>query len=161
MRTDNVELIVAGITLDKNEDNPRILLRSRDDAITLSLCTGAFEAGAIIVEMEKIKSSVPFTHDSFADFLTRHGFKVEHLLLHTFLGDNCLAKMVYRKGLRKYAADMRPSDGIALAIRLGAPLYVSSREEALKFNSEMGGCREEDRSVLLLGEGKLYSSCLH
>jgi bifunctional DNase/RNase len=161
MSTDIIELVVAGITLDRNEENPRIILQSRGGEITLTLSTGPFEAGAIIVEMEKIKTPVPFTHDSFAGFLTRHGFRVDHILLHSFMVDTCLAKMVYRKGLRRYAVDIKPSDGIALALRMGAPLHVSASEDALRFNAGLRHRGGDDRSVLLLGEGKLNSSFLH
>jgi len=163
MKNDVIELQIAGITLGGSEDNPRVILQSRDRDFTIYLPVGPFEAGAIIVEMEKVKTPVPLTHDSFAGFLTRHGFHVDHLLLHTFMGENCLAQMVYRKGLRKYAVDINPSDGIALAIRLGAHIYISSREKSMYLTSGQGitDGRGRDHEILPLGDGKLQSFCLH
>jgi hypothetical protein len=153
MKPDMTELTVVGISLDRNTENPRIILRSKDGFLTGSLSIGSFEAHAIIVEIKKVKLSEPLTHDTFAQFLTRHGFRMEHLLLHSFSDDSCLADLVYRKGLKHYAAGIRPSDGIALAVRLGAPLFILSHERALWNDARVRFCSDggEERDILYLG----------
>ncbi len=156
-----VEVFVAGISLDKNDENPQVLLQNEDGTLALSFGTGAFEAGAIIVEMEKVRTPAPFTHDSFAGFLTRHGFKLDHLFLHSFVLDTCSAEMVYRKGLRRFTSGIKPGDGIALALRLGAPLYVPASERALGIAPWAGLAAPEERSVLLVGQARLHSHFLH
>lgn len=165
MKKDMVELTVAGISLDRNADNPQVILRSRDRDFTLALSIGPFEAGAIIMEMEKVKPAAPLlTHDSFAGFFTRHGFRVDCLLLHTVVHDTCLARMIYHKGFRKYDTEIRPSDGIALAVRLGAPVYISSGEKAKYETWRMPTERDvpgEEREFLFLGDGGWPGSCLH
>jgi hypothetical protein len=161
MKPDMTELTVVGISLDRNADNPRIILRSKDGFFTCAIAIGPFEANAIIVEIKKVKLSAPLTHDTFAHFLTRHGFRMEHLLLHSFLADSCLADLVYRKGLKRYATGIRPSDGIALAVRLGAPLYVLNHERALWNDTQVRSCEEqEDQDILYLGNQKWHTTHL-
>ncbi len=115
-----------GIALDGDNGLPTIILRSLDMKKILPLEIGPFEASAIIIEIENVHPSRPMTHDLLAELCTRHKLRLLHLTLYQKLGNDYLARITYKKGFRRYTVEVRPSDGIALAIRLGTPILVSS-----------------------------------
>ena len=62
-----------------------------------------------------------------AQFLNRHRFIVERLEIYDMIADKYYARLYYRKGSRHYWLEIRPSDGLALAVRLGTPIFVPDR----------------------------------
>ncbi len=119
-------LSVAGVALADDGDTPLVLLRDSADGRYLSVPVGAFEASAIIIEIEGIKPPRPLTHDLFAELFSRHGFKFIAFGIYARGDEGFLGKILYRKGFRSYSMEVRPSDGIALALRLGAPIRVEA-----------------------------------
>ena len=120
-----VRLAVAGVALDDETDAPTVLLRSDSGASMLSVPVGAFEASAIIIEVEGLKPPRPLTHDLFVQLFSRHAFRLQRFELYGRGEDGYLGRLRYRKGFRSYSMEVRPSDGIALALRLGAPIEAS------------------------------------
>ncbi len=117
---------MAGLSLQKESQMPLILLV--DDANRLfSLPVGPFEANSIIVEAEGIKVPRPLTHDLFVAFLKRHGFKIKYMEIYGVEEEKFLARVIYRKGIMSFSMDIRPSDGIALAIRLGFSIFIDDK----------------------------------
>lgn len=120
---ERIELSVKGIALDKESHLPILLLVESDGQRILPVPIGPFEASAIIIQLEDIEPPRPLTHDLLADFIVRHGFKVDAVEIYGYLGDKLLARILYRKGFRAYRAEARPSDAIALALRQDAPIF--------------------------------------
>jgi bifunctional DNase/RNase len=116
------DLVVQGIALDERSQLPVILLNEPVRDRTLPVQIGPFEASAIIMELEGIHPPRPLTHDLFAAFFSKHRFEMMNLTITGLLGDRAAAHVEYRKGIRRYSMDVRPSDGFALAIRLGAQI---------------------------------------
>ncbi len=125
MMPNTVRLAVAGVALDDETDAPTVLLRSESGAAMLSVPVGAFEASAIIIEVEGLKPPRPLTHDLFAALFSRHAFRLKCFELYARGEDGYLGRLRYQKGLRGYTMEVRPSDGIALALRLGAPIEAA------------------------------------
>ena len=126
MKKEVQEFTIIGIALNGESGLPTVILRSADTKSLLPLGIGPFEASAIIIEIENVHPSRPMAHDLLAELFVRHKLRLLNLTIYQKLENDYLARITYKKGIRRYTMQVRPSDGIALAIRLGAPLLVSS-----------------------------------
>ncbi|MAG14141.1 MAG: hypothetical protein CMN78_06050 [Spirochaetales bacterium] len=121
-----LQFTVKGIALEQKTRLPLVLLHNAVKNILLPLHVGPFEASAIIVEMEGVQPPRPLTHDLLAQIFSKHKFKLMGVEVYRCLEDKQLARIRYRNKLSTYTMEVRPSDGIALAIRLSAPIYVEN-----------------------------------
>jgi len=119
-----LELRIRGVYME--DEQPIVILEDRVTDRKLMVPVGAFEASAIILEMEGISSPRPLTHDLLAQFFEEGGFTLEEALFFGESADDVRARLVYRKGLRRFVKELRPSDALALAMRLGGPLKAES-----------------------------------
>lgn len=116
---------VRGVALNQENQVPIVLLHNTKKNLLLPLVVGPFEASAIIIELENVQPPRPLTHDLLAQFFQKHGFRLLQLQIYGRLDDRYLARIHYRVRLSTHTMEVRPSDGIALAIRLEAPILVS------------------------------------
>jgi len=158
MAADLVEVHVHRVVIEGGDGLPVVILLDRDRDAGLALPVGPFEASAIIIELEGISPPRPLTHDLLAELFREGGLSLERAELYGELGSGGwrglpdslglafpeggfraagapLARLVYRRGLRRREREVRPSDAIALALRLGAPIcaergLLGSRAEA-------------------------------
>jgi len=119
-----VELKVKGIALDQKSGMPLILLSETEGQRLLPIWIGPFEASSIILQMEGVRPPRALTHDILALMFRRHGFRVRHLEIYGTTENSYLAKLIYRRRLRTYTIEVRPSDGIALALRTGGVIFA-------------------------------------
>ncbi len=119
-----VELKVKGMALDQKSGMPLILLSEAEGQGLLPIWIGPFEASSIILQMEGVRPPRALTHDILALMFRRHGFKVKHLEIYGTTENSYLAKLIYRRRLRTYTIEVRPSDGIALALRTGGVIFA-------------------------------------
>ena len=136
-----VMLQVRGVRVDDLDTAPIVLLADSSQRLQLHLPVGPFEASAIIVEVEGISAPRPMTHDLLADFFSEAGFALDSMELFGRAGENLRARLVYHHKSKRLVKEIRPSDGIALALRLGAPILadfalLSSRQ--IKASAELG-----------------------
>lgn len=136
MDKDFVDVRVHGVFAAPGEGAPLVLLVDGEGEAGLPVPVGPFEASAIIIELEGISPPRPLTHDLLADIFRESGLLLERAELY---GDPegvarlehgasaPLARLVYRRGLRRAAREVRPSDAIALALRLRAPILAERR----------------------------------
>ena len=115
-----VALKIRGFLLDQ-DNMPIVMLAEESGPRLLPLWVGPSEASAIIVELEKIRLPEPLAHDLLANLFLRHGLRMERLEIYGS-PEGYAARIVYRCGLRRRTLQARPSDGLALAVRLGAPI---------------------------------------
>ncbi len=119
-----IEMTVGGLTLDPVTKTPIVLLRDRDNKIALPIWIGLLEATAIATELEGIKMARPMTHDLLRNILGQVGASVDRVEI-TDLRDNTYYAAIHlRLGDQVLAIDSRPSDAIALALRLKSPIFV-------------------------------------
>ena len=116
---------VKGIALEEKSRLPLVLLYNEQDNILLPLSIGPFEASAIIVEMEGVQPPRPLTHDLLAQIFAKHHLRPLTIEIYACIDDKQLARIKYRSRFKTHTMEVRPSDGIALAIRLDTPILVS------------------------------------
>ncbi len=146
-----VALKIRGFLLDR-DNMPIVMLAEEAGQRLLPVWIGPSEASAIIVELEKIRPPEPLAHDLLAVLFQRHGLRMERLELYPRPEDCSYgARIVYRQGLRRCVLETRPSDGLALAVRLGAPIL--GEEELLSASqlpALLHGLAGSPRRVLFL-----------
>jgi len=119
-----LEMKVRGLALDPMSNMPIIILRDEDDKRSLPIWVGIFEANAIALELEKIATPRPMTHDLIKNILEAIDARVLKVMV-TDLKDNTFFAVLHLQvGETEYTVDSRPSDAIALALRVAAPIYV-------------------------------------
>jgi len=115
---------VVGVAYDECRDTPVVLLREDRDGQVLFLPVGAFEASAVIMSAEGLVSPQPTVHDVLARFFTRQGIHLERFELWGTAVSGYFGRFLYRQGWLRHTQDVRPADGIAVALRAGAPIVA-------------------------------------
>ena len=119
-----LEMKVRGLALDPMSNMPIIILRDEDDKRSLPIWVGIFEANAIALELEKIATPRPLTHDLIKNIREAIDARVVKVMV-TDLKDNTFFAVLHLQvGETEYTVDSRPSDAIALALRVAAPIFV-------------------------------------
>jgi bifunctional DNase/RNase len=119
-----VEMKVRGLALDPVSNMPIIILRDEEEKRSLPIWVGIFEANAIALELEKIATPRPMTHDLIKNVLETLDVQVVKVVV-TDLKENTFYAVLHLKlGGAEYTVDSRPSDAIALALRVAAPIFV-------------------------------------
>ena len=123
-----IEVKIGALIMDPNTNTPIVVLKGIESDTILPIWVGAFEANAIALEIEKIVPPRPMTHDLLRNFIVETGFKVTHITI-TDLRDNtfyALIELVNEKG-NMTILDARPSDAIALALRMDCAIFVEQK----------------------------------
>ncbi len=135
-----VEMKIKGLMVDPVSNMPIIILRKPDTNVVLPIWVGIFEANAIAMQIEKIQSPRPMTHDLLSSVISSLDARVEKVVV-TELKDNTFFAVIHLlRGVTRVEIDARPSDAMALALRVGAPILV---EESVLERSTMSG-EEQD-----------------
>jgi bifunctional DNase/RNase len=93
----------------------------------LIIQVGVFEGTAIIQGMNKIPTRRPLSHDLLVSLIRHLGGEIQYLVIHDLVENTYYGQIkLLRKG-REIGVDTRPSDGIALCVRVGAPIFVDER----------------------------------
>ena len=91
----------------------------------LPIIIGAFEAQAIALELEKIQPPRPMTHDLLRDTFEAVEVEVTEVVIDELREGTFFAKIRYRHDGEEHQLDSRPSDAVALAVRVDAPIFVA------------------------------------
>jgi len=119
-----IEMKVAGIMMDPVNSTPIVILRDDKNKYTLPIWIGVTEASAIMVELEGIKVPRPNTHDLIKAILKNLNIPVIKVEI-TELKDNTYYALLYLKvSGKEIKIDSRPSDAIAVAVRMSVPIFV-------------------------------------
>ncbi|MGH8649442.1 MAG: bifunctional nuclease family protein [Burkholderiales bacterium] len=119
-----VEMKVRGLALDAVSNMPIIILRDEEDKRSLPIWVGIFEANAIALELEKVAPARPMTHDLIKNILEALEARVLKVVVTDLKENTFFAALHLQLGETEYTVDSRPSDAIALALRVAAPIYV-------------------------------------
>ena len=101
-----------------------VTLKEKGGTRTLKIIVGDFEAQAIALGLENIKPPRPLTHDFLISLSDISDLKLERLVINDLKQNTFYAELYVSKGGVQYKIDTRPSDGIAVAVRLGLPIYI-------------------------------------
>ena len=119
-----LEMKVRGLALDPLSNMPIIILKDEEDKRSLPIWVGIFEANAIALELEKIATPRPMTHDLIKNILETLEARVLKVVVTDLKENTFFAVLHVQLGETEYTVDSRPSDAIALALRVAAPIYV-------------------------------------
>lgn len=119
-----IEMRIKGLMIDPISQMPIIILKDPNGDAVLPIWVGLFEANAIALQMEKISTPRPMTHDLMKNILTQLDARIEKIVI-TDLKENTFYATLHLdcKGT-PVTVDSRPSDAIALALRAEAPIFV-------------------------------------
>lgn len=147
-----VEMRVRGLAVDAGSRQPVVILMDGTETRFLPIWIGVFEADAILLALEEIKVPRPATHDLMKSLVEQLGARLDRVVIHALdeKTSTYFANLVLqRPGQADLEVDARPSDSVALALRLGAPIFVSeevlaksSVQDKAKINKEMEDFRK-------------------
>jgi uncharacterized protein len=124
-----LEMKVKQLALDPLSNMPMIILRDEEEKRTLPIWVGLPEANAIALELEKVPTPRPMTHDLIKNILESVHATVSKVVVNDLRENTFYAVIHLRLGSADITVDSRPSDAIALALRVEAPIFVD--EEVL------------------------------
>lgn len=124
------EMKIRGLLMDPSTNAPIVLLKDVETETMIPIWVGPFEANSIASEIEKVAPQRPMTHDLLRNVINQFGGEVRRVIV-TELKDNTFYAVIeIRAGDRAIIVDSRPSDAIALALRVDCPIFV--REEVIE-----------------------------
>lgn len=123
-----VEVKIGALIMDPNSNTPIVVLKSVEADTILPIWVGAFEANAIALEIEKIVPQRPMTHDLLRNLIIESGLSVKRVIVNDLKDNTFYALIEMANGSDDIISlDARPSDAIALALRLDCPIFVDQR----------------------------------
>jgi bifunctional DNase/RNase len=138
-----IEVKIRGLMMDPNSGTPIVILKDVNSETLLPIWVGAYEANAIALEIEKIATQRPMTHDLLRNLIVEMGARVERVVV-TELRDNTFFAVIEMRSNNGdfMMLDSRPSDAIALALRADCPIYVN--EEVIQASHSLTGEQTEE-----------------
>jgi len=121
---------VKALIVDPIANMPVVILRDADDKSFLPIWVGVFEANAIALQLEDVRTPRPMTHDLLRQALDRLGATLERVVVTKLHENTYYAEIHLSTAGGPVVLDSRPSDAIALALRTSSPVFVE--EEVLE-----------------------------
>ena len=142
-----MEMEVQGLLLDPASETPVLLLHSVGTKVVLPIWIGQVEANAIAMALEGILEPRPMTHDLMRSIFLELSVELLRVEVWALREGTFYGRLRLRRGSEESQVDARPSDGIALAVRMGAPIWVAQEvlEQALEL--ELASAGEENERL--------------
>ena len=125
-----VEMKIRGLLMDPVTNTPIVILRDSGSETVLPIWVGVYEANAIALEIEKVSTPRPMTHDLIKNVLAGLDARVHKVVVTELKDDTFYAVIWMEREGKIISVDSRPSDALALALRVDCPIFVE--EEVLK-----------------------------
>ncbi|HTY41354.1 MAG TPA: bifunctional nuclease family protein [Thermoanaerobaculia bacterium] len=125
-----IKMEIKGLLMDPVSNMPVVILRDTEKGHFLPIWVGLFEANAIALEMEKVATPRPMTHDLLKNVLAELDARVEKVVINDLRENTFFARIHLARKDSTLSIDSRPSDAIALALRSQAEIFVE--EEVLE-----------------------------
>ena len=119
-----VEMRIKGLMIDPITQMPIIILKDPNGDAVLPIWVGLFEANAIALQMEKIATPRPMTHDLLKSVLTHLDASIQKIVISDLKENTFYAVIHMVHNGDTLLVDSRPSDAIAVALRADAPIFV-------------------------------------
>lgn len=123
-----VEMKIRGLMMDPVNNTPIVVLKDVNGTAILPIWVGMYEANAIALEIEKVATPRPMTHDLIRNLLFGLEAVVKKIVVSDLKEDTFYAVIWLEREGQMISVDSRPSDALAIALRLDCPIYV---EEAV------------------------------
>ena len=122
-----IEMRVMGIALDTRTGSPIVVLHDKDNRKALPIWIGSAEASAIIRKIENLSVARPMTHDLIIDIIEKTGYVLDRIEINDVEKETYYATLqLVNDAGNIVKIDSRPSDAIAVAIRVDAPIFVTA-----------------------------------
>ena len=139
-----VEMKIRGLMMDPVTNMPIVILKDVSGATVLPIWVGVYEANAIALEIEKVSTPRPMTHDLIKTLLLGLNTGMRKVVVSELKDDTFYAVIWLDRDGELISVDSRPSDALALALRLDCPIYVE--ETVLKsFEGGLVDVRQSQR----------------
>jgi bifunctional DNase/RNase len=125
-----IELSLVGVRVELPSNQPIVLLKEADGDRYLPIWIGAVEATAIAFALQGIQTPRPMTHDLMRDLLSQADIGVERIVISELVDQTFFATIRVTTSGEPSEVSSRPSDAIALAVRISAPIFAA--EEVLE-----------------------------
>lgn len=122
-----VEMKIRGLMMDPVTNMPVVILKDADGGSVLPIWVGVFEANAIALEIEKVQTPRPMTHDLLRNVLFGLDTQVRKIVVTELKDDTFYAVISLDQNGSTMTIDSRPSDALALALRTDAPIFVDEK----------------------------------
>lgn len=121
---DMVEMKVEGLVFDPLTNTPIIILKDSEGGKSLPIWVGYPEATAIALEMESVAPPRPMTHDLIKNLLSGLNASINYIVVSDLKNNTFYAVISLNTSGETVEVDSRPSDAIAVALRVNAPIFV-------------------------------------
>lgn len=122
---EKIRLEIIGMSYSQSQSGAyALILGEKEGKRRLPIIIGGFEAQSIAIELEKIKTPRPLTHDLFKTFAESFNIHISEVIISKFSEGVFYAVLVCSNGKKQLEIDSRTSDAIALALRFGCPVYT-------------------------------------
>jgi hypothetical protein len=129
-----VEMKIRGLMVDPVTNMPIVILKDVNGASVLPIWVGMYEANAIALEIEKVSTPRPMTHDLIKSLLLGLNTGLRKVVVSELKDDTFYAVIWLDREGELISVDSRPSDALALALRLDCPIYVE--DSVLKYSKQ-------------------------
>jgi uncharacterized protein len=140
-----IEMDLAGVRVELPSNQPIVLLKEREGERYLPIWIGAAEAAAIALSLQGVVTPRPMTHDLMKNILEEMAVQVSEIVITELRDGTFFAVINMQRNGSAFEISSRPSDAIALAVRLNTPIYAS--EEVLSEASILIPNGDEEEEV--------------
>jgi uncharacterized protein len=121
-----IEMVVESVRVHMRTGRHVLLLKEVDAGRILPVWIGPWEAQAIAMRLQGITAERPLTHDLFAAALGELGVRVDRVVIASLAEETFHARLVLVTDDARHELDARPSDAVALAVRLDCPIFAAA-----------------------------------
>ena len=139
-----IEMKIRGLMMDPVTNMPIVILKDVNGNAILPIWVGIYEANAIALEIEKVQTPRPMTHDLLKNLLLGLNVQVHKVVVNELRDDTFYALIWMERDGQMMSMDSRPSDALALALRLDCPIFVE--EDVLKSSKVSSAISEKSTS---------------
>jgi bifunctional DNase/RNase len=136
-----VEMKIRGLMMDPVTNMPIVILKDVNGTTVLPIWVGMYEANAIALEIEKVSTPRPMTHDLIKSLLLGLNTSLRKVVVSELKDDTFYAVIWLDREGDLISVDSRPSDALALALRLDCPIYVE--ETVLKSSKQISSVADK------------------
>jgi bifunctional DNase/RNase len=122
-----VEMKIRGLMMDPVTNMPIVVLKDVQGQAILPIWVGVYEANAIALEIEKVETPRPMTHDLLKNVFLGLDVRVQKIVVNDLKDDTFYAIIWVEREGQMMTIDSRPSDALALALRMDCPIFVDER----------------------------------
>jgi bifunctional DNase/RNase len=152
-----VEVTIDSIRVSLMSQHRIVILKDVDSDRYLPIWIGPCEADAITITLQEAEVPRPLTHDLLKNVIAELGGEVEHIVISELKNEVFYARIVLEANGRHYEIDARPSDALALAVRLRVPVYIEEavmEKAAVQPEAEVEGEESSTTAVAASAEGE-------